>query len=450
MKRRTIVLASLATVIATNACSACAAGRQGEIEYIPPETERYENCMEIEGQWGANPATGPDGEYGIGDPFVMRYNGKYYLYPSTSDPCDGIKVFESDDMIHWTYRGFAVAESEITSHGAYAPEVVYYNGYFYMCQSRGGQGHYIYRSESPTEGFTLFSRSEEGDEGDIGFGNLGMGIDGSFFVDDDGKIYLMHTSTPAGLKINEITDVDDIRPSTIGETQDLGNANLRHWIEGPGIFRRGDYRYLTYTGNHVISEGYRVAYSYAPDGSGFSDFIQPLDNVTLIDTSPEHYGLGHSSNFNGPDLDSVYTAYHSLVGSGPARRYNLDRYFASGSILAANGVTHRPVAVPSRPTAEAEDASDDHAIAVERIEDEWYVALDHPMQKDHYISFIAYVTMDGVMLKKLYPEQEAAARFRMGASGIIYAYCNRHGLMRVRTPKRERPVRGSIPGERAQ
>lgn len=99
---------------------------------------------------------------------------------------------------------------------------------------------------------------------------------------------------------------------------------------------------------------------------------------------------------------------------------------------------------------EAEDAGDDHAIAVERIEDEWYVTLDHPMQKDHHISFIAYVTMDGVMLKKLYPEQEAAARFRMGASGIIYAYCNRHGLMRVRTPKRERPVRGSIPGERAQ
>ena len=351
-------MAGLATVLMTNACSACSTERRGEeIEYIPPETERYENCMEIEGQWGANPSTGPDGQYGIGDPFVMRYNGKYYLYPSTSDPCDGIKVFESDDMIHWTYRGLAVAESEITSHGAYAPEVVYYNGYFYMCQSRGGQGHYIYRSESPTEGFTLYSRSDTGEEGDIGYGNLGMGIDGAFFVDDDGKIYLMHTSTPAGLKVNEITDIDDIRPSTIGKTQELGDANLRHWIEGPGIFRRGDYRYLTYTGNHVISKGYRIAYSYAPSGSGLSDFIQPLDNVTIIDTSPVHYGLGHSSNFNGPDLDSVYTAYHSLVGSGPARRYNLDRYFASGSILTANGVTHRPVAVPAQPTAETADAS---------------------------------------------------------------------------------------------
>ena len=118
----------------------------------------------------------------------MRYNGKYYLYPSTSDPCDGIKVFESEDLIHWTYKGLAVAETEATSHGAYAPEVIYYNGWFYMCQSRGGKGHYIYRSESPTEGFKLFSKSDNGDPGDIDYGNLGMGIDGSFYVSDEGKL----------------------------------------------------------------------------------------------------------------------------------------------------------------------------------------------------------------------------------------------------------------------
>ena len=57
-------------------------------------------------------------------------------------------------------------------------------------------------------------------------------------------------------------------------------------------------------------------------------------------------------------------------------------------------------------------------------------------RKDHYISFIAYVTTDGVTIKKLYPEQEAAARFRRGQSGIIVAYCNRHGLVSVRTPRR--------------
>ena len=323
-------------------CSA----KEKEIEYQIPEVERYENPIEIEGQWGANPATGEDGQYGIGDPFVMRFNGKYYLYPSTSDPCAGIKVFESDDLIHWKDCGYAVSPDEATSFGAYAPEVVYYNGFFYLCQSRGGNGHYIYRSESPTEGFRLISSSDRSPD-DLDYGNIGMGIDGSFYVSDDGKLYLLHTSTPAGLKYNEITDADNICLSTLGETGELGAANLNHWIEGPGIFRRGSFSYLTYTGNHVISSGYRVAYSYAENLTDLSSFLQPTDNVTIIDTDEEHRGLGHSSNFVGPDLDSVYTAYHSLVGSGPARRYNLDRYFAGGSLLTANGATHRPVAVPS-------------------------------------------------------------------------------------------------------
>lgn len=86
--------------------------------------------------------------------------------------------------------------------------------------------------------------------------------------------------------------------------------------------------------------------------------------------------------------------------------------------------------------AEAEEPDEAHALVVESIEDEWYVTLDHPMRKDHYISFIAYVTTDGVTIKKLYPEQEAAARFRRGQSGIIVAYCNRHGLVSVRTTRR--------------
>lgn len=85
---------------------------------------------------------------------------------------------------------------------------------------------------------------------------------------------------------------------------------------------------------------------------------------------------------------------------------------------------------------EAEEPDGEHCIKVERVEDEWYVTLDHPMTKDHFLTFIAYVAPDGVTIKKLYPEQEAGARFRIGMSGVIYACCNRHGLFRVPTPKR--------------
>ncbi len=355
MRRKGSAYAALGIILimtVANTFSGCGPVRAAEQVYTPDGSgERYKNSIEIDGQW-QNSVWMPEGSiYGIGDPFVMRYNGKYYLYPSTADGRGGIKVYESTDLVNWTYRGFAVAESEPTSVGAYAPEVVYYNGYFYMCQSRAGQGHYIYRSESPTEGFTLVSTSEL-PEGDLNRGNLGMGIDGSFYISDDGELYLLHTSTPSGLKYNKITDVSSITPSTLGPTKTLGDANLLGWIEGPGIIRRGEYTYLTYTGNHVISHGYRVAYSYAKDLPGLSEFSQPRDNVTLIDTDPEHRGLGHSSNFYGPDLDSIYTAYHNLVGGGPSRRYNLDRYLTNGGVLTANGITHSEVLAPVRPTAE--------------------------------------------------------------------------------------------------
>lgn len=318
---------------------------KNEIEYKFSDFESYENSIEIEGQWGSNPATGPDGQYGIGDPFVMRFDGKYYLYPSTSDGMGGIKVFVSNDLINWEYGGYAVSQTESSSVGAYAPEVIYYNGNFYMCQSKGGKGHYIYKSDSPLGEFKLISS------------NLGKGIDGSFYLSDEGKLYLMHTSTSSGLMYAEFTDIDNIEGAVIGASKPISEANLNHWIEGPGIFRRGDISYLTYTGNHVISPGYRVAYSYVNDIDGLGNFIQPENNVTIISTKKDFLGLGHSSNVIGRDLDSVYTAYHNLTGNGPSRRYNVDRYTTNGKYLMPNGVTDYKVDAPKIADYEIESGS---------------------------------------------------------------------------------------------
>ncbi|MBM6867985.1 helix-turn-helix domain-containing protein [Collinsella tanakaei] len=95
---------------------------------------------------------------------------------------------------------------------------------------------------------------------------------------------------------------------------------------------------------------------------------------------------------------------------------------------------------------EAEDAAEDpgHAVHVERIENDWYLTLDHPMTKDHFISFAAYVTSERTTLVKLYPEQTMEVRFPMRGSGYLYIYCNRHGLFRLRTPRVERRA-GQLP-----
>ena len=52
------------------------------------------------------------------------------------------------------------------------------------------------------------------------------------------------------------------------------------------------------------------------------------------------------------------------------------------------------------------------------------------MSKDHYCSFIAYMTPDDCEIKALYPEWNAEARFFFRGSGWVYTYCNRHGLFR--------------------
>lgn len=86
----------------------------------------------------------------------------------------------------------------------------------------------------------------------------------------------------------------------------------------------------------------------------------------------------------------------------------------------------------SLPPLEAEEPDDAHKICVERIENEWYATVDHPMSKSHFISFLAFVTDNRVQIARLYPEQNAEARFSLCGQGRLYAYCNRHGLFSLR------------------
>ena len=79
------------------------------------------------------------------------------------------------------------------------------------------------------------------------------------------------------------------------------------------------------------------------------------------------------------------------------------------------------------PILEAEEGDN---ITCELVENEIFVSLTHEMSKEHYISFIAYVTNDRCEIVKLYPEQNAEARFLKRGRGMIYAYCNKDGLMK--------------------
>ena len=76
---------------------------------------------------------------------------------------------------------------------------------------------------------------------------------------------------------------------------------------------------------------------------------------------------------------------------------------------------------------------ENHSINIEEVENDYYVEINHEMTKDHFISFVAYVTYDRVLLIKLYPEQSPTVRFpRLCGKferGKFYMYCNHHGLL---------------------
>jgi desulfoferrodoxin len=84
------------------------------------------------------------------------------------------------------------------------------------------------------------------------------------------------------------------------------------------------------------------------------------------------------------------------------------------------------------PVLEAEKSDEGHCINIERIENDYFVTINHPMEKEHYISFFSYVTSDKLSIIKLYPEQNPECRFHIVGHGIIYAYCNKHGLFKIR------------------
>ena len=93
------------------------------------------------------------------------------------------------------------------------------------------------------------------------------------------------------------------------------------------------------------------------------------------------------------------------------------------SVIECHGILLSPL------TAEATD--ENHMIFIERVEDEYYVRIDHSMTKEHYISFMAAVSSDDVQLVKLYPESSAEARFRIRGVRRILFYCNHDGLFSI-------------------
>lgn len=78
-------------------------------------------------------------------------------------------------------------------------------------------------------------------------------------------------------------------------------------------------------------------------------------------------------------------------------------------------------AVPQKP-------DDDHLLEIGTAEDEWFITSKHAMEKEHYISFIAFASDDRLQIIKQYPEWNLSVRIPVLRHGVLLWYCTRDGL----------------------
>lgn len=257
------------------------------------------------------------------DPFIMKYNGRYYLYCTNPD----VKCWSSTNLVDWKPEGTVISTDQLEDLVPFAPEVVYWNGAFYMYTSPSGLGHYVLKSKSPTGPFILQTD------------NIGYKIDGSVFIDDDGEWYFYHADDD-GIKTYTMKN-----PVTI-EDEVSTEVYMDGWTEGPGVIKRNGKYYLTYTGNHYLSKGYRI--NYAVTNNPAKGFIPYSKNPFLINTEGEGVGLGHNMSFTGPDLVTWFIVYHN-INPNATRDLNIDRLAWNGDKMVVFGPTVTNQTAPEMP-----------------------------------------------------------------------------------------------------
>lgn len=103
-----------------------------------------------------------------------------------------------------------------------------------------------------------------------------------------------------------------------------------------------------------------------------------------------------------------------------------------GNIMTATGGGELHCCGRKMEALKPQKADEVHSARVQEIEEDWYITFDHPMKKDHFFRFAAYVTVDRCLLVRLYPEQGSELRIpQIRGGGKLYLCCSQDGLFEV-------------------
>ena len=148
-----------------------------------------------------------------------------------------------------------------------------------------------------------------------------------------------------------------------------------------------------------------------------------LPDISLLQPLAQALGISVIELMNGEHIINQNTAANML-------RSKFHICPLCGNVIHSTGDAVVSCCGITLPASEAEEPDDAHPVRIEKVEDEHFVTVPHPMTKAHYISFVAYITSDRIQMVKLYPEGNAETRLQLRGIGTLYWYCNRHGLFK--------------------
>jgi xylan 1,4-beta-xylosidase len=265
---------------------------------------------------GAGGVTGVTGAGGVGgiwqytnpviegdwsDPGVVRVGEDYYSVRSTFGWQPGLAVAHSKDLVHWEYigNGFLSLPSIPTgevSNGIWGSEIIFNtNTNMFM----------IYATYNGFNGLLVFeSAKAEGPYTAVPGGLMVAGYDPGVFVDDDGRMYLVSST---GTIVELSTDGKTvINPSV---------SSYTGWNEGPELFKRAPYYYVTWSSNGtergangIINSARSMSLAGPWERDPTNPVMQNLNRGTDPDhpfEGPQHSEVIHTQN------DEWFVTFHT-------------------------------------------------------------------------------------------------------------------------------------------
>jgi GH43 family beta-xylosidase len=312
--------------------------------------------------------TNPVYDLSCPDPFVLKHRGAYWCYCtgwSHDGRCFG--VLTSRDLIHWTQSAGALAPLEGAFKEYWAPEVVYWNGSFYMYYSVG-------------DGVVMHIRAAVAEAPGGPFVDCGkrltpheFAIDAHCFQDEDGCRYLFYatdfldrsrvgTGTVFDRMVDPLTLAGDPRPVALAhfdwqvfDPQRMEKGGVRwHTVEGPFVLKRKGVYYEMFSGGNWQNTSYGVSYASAGSLEDLAEWRQIEHNdrrPLVLRTLPgEVIGPGHNSVVRAPDNLQLYCVYHRWDTGSSARLLAIDPLEWIGDRLTVLGPSTGPEPAPNLPS----------------------------------------------------------------------------------------------------